>query len=644
MAMTVAAMGVVYSLRGAQDIQVAAHAKTHSEASAWAGVEVFRKYLYEISADPAALGNLSGTLDMSIASLQADLSVEIVDVIVPAGANATDTYDITANIRSYDEAARSTTVLQVYYRVAPFACQGGSNLNNTLDFHRNLNMGGSIAILSDTGATSTFFVNGDISLNSISATGIGALYGTGDVDLGSGVYVPEVRANGNIRLSGSASIGRAYAVGTLSTSGSGRVIDQAEVNGVVTLGGGVNGNIRSVSDVNVTSWITVGDINTASAVTMAGGTIGNISARGNVDISGGSSVDDITTESNVSCPSWWKNYNSIIAAGNVSGCGYSSPDGSVPVTTGATVSVDVMVPLQPFDMEPVKVDAWALRNEANYIFEYVNHHMMVNVQHVNSILDGAYYIVTYNNTNYLCSEIDNAGQCVTPSTPVLNICNGFSANNTCFSYDADTETWRFDGKNMAPGLVWVKGNLNLGNGHYYNTFVVTGSIETDSSHKTEAINFAGYEAICTNQFPVNSSSRFEGLYPKNFCDTANGELLDNAVGNIGLLAGGYPPDPGDVYEGGDIMLGASSEIFGTVMSGNYLTTGGSTTIHGYMTASGLGPAGSGRQNSLGGSTTVDLRSLPSTYDPASMPDMGGDTGSCSSSEADVAKTFWSRYL
>lgn len=644
LAMMVAAIGVIYSLRGAQDIQVAAHAKTHSQASAWAGVEVFRRYLYELSADPAALEALAGSLDMSIATSSAVLSAEIVNVVVPVGTSPTETFDITANIRSYDQAAKSTSVVQVMYRVAPFLCSDNIDLNGTLDFHRDLSMGGNINIQYDPGASSSFFVDGNISLGSISAAGVGVLYSTGDVFLGSGVYIPEVHANGNLTLEGSAAVGRAYAVGTLSTDGSAKVIAEGNINGTVTLNGGANGVIRSLADVNVTSWISVGEVNTSGSFSMVGGDVGAISVQGDVTITGGNSVGDVVSESDVSCPSWWTNYTSIQAAGSISGCGYDPlTPGSVPATPGATVSVSVMSPVEAFSMEPVKVDAWALKNEANYVFQY-DGQMRVTVQNINSVVDGQYYIVVYNQTNYLCETLDAGGACTNPSPPVLNICNGHSANNTCFDYDESSATWMFDGKNMAPGAVWVEGNLHLGNGYYYNSFIATGDIETASAHKTQAINFAGYDPICANQFPVNASNRFDGLYPKNFCDTDNGVLKDNAVGNFGLLAGGYNPNHGGAYEGGDITLGASTEIFGTVMAGDYLFTGGDTTIHGYISASGLGVAQAGVSNSLGGSTTVDLRSLPSTYNPSLIPNMDASLGNCGAGHSDVSKTYWTKYL
>ncbi len=93
-----------------------------------------------------------------------------------------------------------------------------------------------------------------------------------------------------------------------------------------------------------------------------------------------------------------------------------------------------------------------------------------------------------------------------------------------------------------------------------------------------------------------------------------------------------------------INLGASTEIFGSVIAGDTLLTGGSSTVHGYVTAAGLGNSTS---NDWTGSLTIDLTNLPASYDPGGVPDMGNCTSNCdgsSGSTAASAELLWSRYL
>lgn len=656
LAMTAAAFGVVHSLRGNQNMQVAAHASTHSQASAWAGVEVFRKYLSQLAQTPDSLSSLSGSLNMSIASLSfSDLSAHVLSATpnVSGGVNA---YDIKANIYSKDTSAGSTSVVQVMYRVTPLSCDNDVELNATLDFYRDLSLGGDITVLTEGGEKADFFVDGNISLMNISTSGISTLHSTGDVELGSAVVLPEVYANGDLVLNGAAVVDSAYVIGDLivESGSNGRITNEAYVNGDISHGGGPSGDFYSLSSIRIDSGgINVGALNAAASVDLFNGnSVGDVSAKGDVRIRGWfNGVGDVLSEADVSCSNnSWKNYASIKAEGSISGCFMGD------ATESVDVDVELMTRLQPFSMKPVRVDAWALKTEAHYIFEWDNS-IKVSVKNVNGIEDGVYYIgenLEDNRKDYLCANVNNVSKCT--SAPVAKICNGQSDYNACFSYDDSTTTWTINGKNMAPGVVWVEGNLALGNGVYYNTFLATGNISTKGSHKTQALNFAGYDVVCKNQFP-NTSNNFDDLYPLDFCDPSTDTFKDNSLGNIAFLAGGFipnsdsdlgTPDADDsdsiesVYEGGDITLGASTEVSGTVMAGNYLFTGGSTTVRGYVSASGQGK-GSERSNSLGNSTVIDLTDLPATYNPSRIPQMG-EVGSCSGGGNDVSQTLWSKYL
>ena len=650
LAMTAAAFGAIYSLRGNQNMQVAAHAQTHSQASAWAGVEVLRKYLAQLAQTPDSLVSLTDSDDlvMSIANSSQELSLkaEIIKVQEPMDITVDNTYEVTANIHSADSLAKSTSVVQVLYRVSPFSCGGDAELNATLDFYRDLDISGDVNVKTEEGETADFYVDGDISLLNVSTSGITSLRSTGNVDLGSGIFLPEVHANGDIVMTGSATVGKAFSVGSLTTSGAANVTGEAFINGDINFGGGSSGDLNSLADIYINSGgSTVGDVNTAGQVNLINASkIGNVSAKDDVNIVNSYfSIGEILTESDVICSqNNTSNFSSIEAQGSVNG-------NCSPANTSSGVDVDVinMDPEEPFYMQPVIVDAWAVRDSANYLFEWddVNKQIQITVKNINTIPDGVYYVgenFTDNKKDYLCDAVDGASKCT--SAPVAKICNSYSEYNVCFTYDEATTTLAIGGTNMAPGVVWVEGNLELGNGRYYNTMIASGDIHTANSHKTQAINYAGYDIICDNDFPVNQSNNFTELYPTNFCDVSTNTLSGSSLGNIALLAGGNNPNTGGAYEGGDITLGASTEIFGTILAGNYLFTEGSTTVHGYVSASGSGAEIVGQGNELGSSTTIDLTGLPETYNPEFIPEMG-QVSSCEvPGDSTIARTFWTKYL
>lgn len=664
LAMTAAAFGAIYSLRGNQSMQVTAHAQTHSQASAWAGVEVFRKYLAQLAETPTELVSLAGSDDlvMSIANTNQELSLkaEIIKVQEPEDITVDDTYEVTANIHSVDGLAKSASVVQVLYRVSPFSCSGESELDATLDFYRDLDVSGDVDILTDDGETegTDFYVDGNISLEHISTSGISSLRSTGNVLLGSSVDIPEVHANGDITMEGAATVIKAYAVGSLTTSGSASITGEAFINGDIDFGGGTSGDLSSLSNIDIDSGgARVGTLNAAGRVTISqAAKVGNIFAKGDIVIEQWiNSVGDMETESDVSCDNaYWPNFSSITAQGSADSCYKTN------VTTGVDVDVTNMDPVEPFDIVAVTVDAWAVRSSANYLFEWddAKEQIQVTVKDINTIPDGVYYIgenFTDNTDDYLCDALDGAGKCT--SAPVAKICRGFSANNACFSYDNTGTVFTIDAKSMAPGVVWVTGDLVLANGVYINTFIASGDITTAASHKTYGLNFVGYDGYTSTDSSVPSSasgvcvglsalsSNFTDLYPTNFCDVSNNTFLTNSLGNIALLAGGNNPNAGDAYEGGNITLGASTEIFGTILAGNYLFTEGDTTVHGYVSASGSGAEIIGEQNELGSSTTIDLRQLPDTFDRNIIPEMGQES-SCEipADDSEISRTFWTKYL
>lgn len=703
LALTVTALGIVHAVRGAQDKQITVHAATHAQAGAWAGVEVFRLYLQQI--DQSTLEALSAGQEISIAIGGMALNATIVPNTVPSGSSA---HQITANIRNQDSAARSTAVIQAVYAVTPGSTNAPPNCelppwNDVLNIYNNLNMTGGITILG--GDLANFNVDGSVNLGSASITGIKTLKATGGISIGSSISVDELYSNGNISLTGSAKVLSASALGniTANSSASQGVLN---ANGNIIISNGSVATANALGFITASSGGTHGTFTAAETISISNGTTAQANAQGNVTLTGGSATT-VNSESNVSSNRQVATINAngsvtalspanINAAGNVTLNGWASANvkskGSVTINSGSlssvlasgnltfkgwgsaagtiggtlikeqpnnssvnvnvqpglivevpTVDVVPMAPLSAFTLTRPRVDAYGLKASANYVFQRENGRMKVTVRNINGIADGDYYIGRYqvqdnDRVDYLCKEVNSSGLCTSPTShaETRTICQGNSNQNACFSYANDT--WSVTGKNLAPGVMWFESNLSLGSGNFYNTFIATGNIDTSGAHTTTAVNYAGYDIICLNQYPQNATTRFAGLYPTNFCNQTNTSLIGNSIGNIALLAGGYQ---GETFSGGRIELGASSRIYGSVIAGDLLLTGGNTTISGYVTAAGQG---SGTSNIWDGSTTIDLRNLPSSYNPGGIPDMEEGCPAPPPPTLPEAKVMWSRYL
>lgn len=159
---------------------------------------------------------------------------------------------------------------------------------------------------------------------------------------------------------------------------------------------------------------------------------------------------------------------------------------------------------------------------------------------------------------------------------------------------------------IAPGVAWFDGNLEVGNGTYYNTFIATGygsktdSIITSGSHTTYAPNYAGYSgSVSGTQYApqgVCNSTYFSGLIPTQFCNSSTQTYTPQTIGNFAFKAGSCTGNCYS-YTGGNIKTGASSNIYGNVLAGNEFNSGGSTTIAGHITAL---AQGNRTYNSMGG--------------------------------------------
>ncbi|MNO43259.1 hypothetical protein D3C76_334760 [compost metagenome] len=640
LALTATALGVMHAVRGAQQKHVAVHAATHAQAGAWAGVEILRQYFEQL--DPAELNALEVNDEISIQVGNRELHAAIVELQAPAQGSSDKRYSVTANLRNQDDAARATSTIQAVFAVTPGGSgqpSPGEPWDNVIDISGNLDMRGNIDVKG--GDRAHFNVDGNVKLNNAAITGIKTLRATGDIEIGSAIQIEELFSNGNISLSGAASVLKASALGNITINSGGGSQGVLNANGNIVISNGSVGTANALGLINASSGGSHGTLTAVRTITISNGTTASANAVGSITVNNWPTVRTLSSQADVQCPSAnWNNFDSIAAGGQARNC----PAAPAKIRAPTSVSIALMAPLQPFTPPKPHVDAYELKDSANYVFEYRNGQILVSVRNINGISDGSYRLgKSRTNSNwwgYLCKELDGDGFCL---VPLRKVTRGTWDGDQNISYS--NGKWKLTGDAgdnspavFAPGALWFQGDVELASGKFRNTILATGNISTSGNHRTWSVNYAGYAETC-------NSSYYNGLYPNDFCDRATQKLKSNSLGNVALLAGGYV---GNTFSGGDIELGPSSKIYGSVVAGNWLQTGGSTLISGYITVARQGD--SSGSNSWGGSTTIDLQNLPPSFDPGGIPDMDGNPPCQDNCEPDdteqpgQATLQWSRYL
>jgi hypothetical protein len=639
--LTATSLGIVNSVRSTQQKQIAAHAITHSQAGAWIGVEVFRRYLAGLTTDQLLAIALNQSIDFTLPGTTNIVNSLVTERTAPSGSETA--YKLKTRLTYTDIAAKSSAALEVIYEFSPPANNAGVTIDGELNFHRTTTLGGGITVYDAGGSNQgKFNVDGNLDLSSIGLSGVVNLNSTGNITLGSAVPALEVFANGSVLLNGSANVNVVSGIAGVELTGGSRATTIKS-----------NGLVKLYSSTPTTSVTTTGNVEAAGS-----GTHASILAKGNLALSASSTITSasIGGTSSLNVGSWprvvgldsvgnitctnnsWNNFVSIKTKGTATGC-------NAGVQTGQSAIVaPTVATLVPFVMVKPRIDVWNLKSSANYVFEPAGTKIKVTVNNINSITNGVYYlgVHTYNGTvlqDALCQSVNAAGVCEESSASTRTICNGQSLANTCISYNSSLNQFTLNSKNLAPGVMWFKGKLLLNNGNYFNTFLATNGIQLGGATTVTSLNYGGYTNTC-NAVYQGAVSLFTGLYPKNFCNTTTSTLIANALGNPALIAGGYDPSQGGTtYSGGDINLGGNGHIYGSILSGDTLSTaGGETYVHGYISAAAL--AMETDSNVLGGSTTIDLRNLPASYTPNQIPDMSTPPPA----DPDVARVLWSRFL
>jgi len=676
-AFTATVLGSAAYIRSTQAQSTAAHAQTQAQLKAWTGAEIVREYLLAEQTNNN-LPALAAVVANSSSTALAFNGVSGVSASLTGVNSATNPTVFTANIvgtTASGTPAQATSTLQVVYTVTS---GGTSSQVAALNFDRNLNLGGSITVNQPSGSniSYTINVNGDVSTGGNSINGVAVINSTGSINIGSGSGFQQLNANCDVYISGSVSAVAVNAQRNVCMYGSASVSGTTLANGSVLASSGADGTINAIGNPTGVSSCTasgtsqngtaagtcpspsatvdlsvgpnVAVVNTDGNVLMSYGTLGKLNAVGNLNVSSSGSVGTGTIGGTLTKPSWNNNVNVTRIANN-------------------TVSI---TPASPVSLSSAQFNAYNLQTAANYAFTInSNGFAQVTVTNINGITNGTYYLGSYGGAyqDYLCTAISQtgtttnplSGTCTSPAVAsAFRICEGFSAQNSCFSYSSGA--WSINGTTMAPGIAWFQGNLTVGSGTYYNSFIATGNITTSGSDHVYAPNFAGYSGtvsgttyaptgICNNAYFIttsNPSGYFKTIYPTQFCNTTTqtyNASASSGIGNYAFMAGSwvgtnYPGQAG--YVGGNITIGASSYVYGNVYGGNQFASGGSTTISGSVTALADGAI---VQNSMGGSTTFNLTNMPATFTMnGSTPGTSGSTGG--GTTAASVNIEWARYL
>lgn len=637
LAVMASTFAVTQYVRNSQEQSLTVHAQTQAQMNAWTGAELVRQYLAGLSAGQRATllasvqsASAAGT-ELTFSSGAASMSARLMNTSTASRF----VVRVTGTTAATSGKAKSTATLELYYAVS-----GGSSTLSTLSTvfksAMNTKLEGSIEIRKDASAQSVMNIAGDLSTGGNSITGADTINATGTINIGSGSSYQILNSNCDVVISGGVQVGTINARRHVCGSGGTSVSGVATANGSINMSTTGNGTLAALANTvftdNCTATGSAGGgasnvaatcaqplgagvdlftgngngvarfVNTLGNVYIASGAIGILTAANNLELKGGGASINGTVGGSIV-------RNGYSFSGNVT-TGISSP----PIQPVAAVSI---TPDNQFN-------ATDYRSYANYAFYVSAGNLLVDVKNVASVTDGTYLLGKANggvSYDYLCPTTNNT---CNRNNATMNLC----ISSQCIRYDAGTRRW-YVGNDMnaiRPGVVWFSGDLDTGNGTYYNTFIATGSITTSGSHVTYAPNYAGYSGTAggTTYAPSGVCTTAAGAtidyYPSNFCNIGSASYDATAAAGLGsyaYMAGSFSGSTyqASSYVGGNVVLASSNNVFGYVLAGNAFTSAGSSTIRGYISAQGLGvsnPAQTTKYSSLGASTTINAQSLPST--------------------------------
>lgn len=684
MAMTVTAMGMVYSIRSAQEQQMASHATVPAESRAWEGVELVRLYLNSLStAEVTAL--TAQTLSTNAPGISAQITgKETVGNKTQVAVNITGTSSL------------ATSTLQAVYQLSP-ATSATTSSTKALTFNGNLvYSGGSLSIvdgssLANIGISGVLSVsNGARALVSGCAKGGITLSGGGVADnatlLTEGTFSMSSSSPPNNLTVGAKSIvisqdGGSY-VSIKAGGFTANVISGGKSIGTAIVGGLKNADNSITALNNGTALITLSDQSVftldLSLITQSGGVItttagakrisgtgtlpASISLTYNAVYGGDVAFKSATVNTfwgyTFALTGWSGNYPVLKAHGNVSiltanigqfqGGGnlsvqqYNTPtfssasqiagtlrnmDGSAfsggTLTNLATnvANASPGLPGVPYcDLTFKPVDVSTLRDQANYVFYFDGNTPMLKVQNVRKADGTAVAEGPYNLT-----------------TTDLRTLGGFNfmicgeGGSTCGKGATPANGWNFTGiQALPPGVLWFQGNVTFSgvrqiNSKLNNTVLTTGDVTlTSDSGTLSAPNFSGYSTTCTGSF-----------WPTNLCNkSASPPALASWTDSSGASRSGLPI-ANIAIEAEGVLNTAGWNILGNVILGGIInTSGATTTVKGGVSTGANRP---GQTNITQGGIAIDVSTL--TKDQTTT-----ETTTTGTASAASTKLLWVRAL
>lgn len=669
MTLTVMVLGTSAYLRQQQVYTLSNHAQTQAQLKAWTGAELVREYLQNVQTQGKGTQLMAATFPQAL-TLQGEgvdgfITVQLTGADPVANTVTSQIIGMTA----LGSPAEARVGLEVVYAF-PGTSQVPS-LPRVIAFSRNLKLDGEIKVLQDADAQDyEISVIGDVSTGGNSITGVKKVTSTGSIRIGSGSSFDELHANCDVYIDGSVTAKVINARRNACVRGGASVPGVLTANGSAKVDSGVsqNGQIKTrVNPVDVGSCAAPGykppwdsaaaatcDLPTVQGIDLSAGGAGArlVKTAGDVILGSGGRIDSLIAQGNLTAYD-----GSSVGTGNIGGTLISNHSINVKVTKPLEVNDIPAVAKVELNQEVFNAnDASSL---ANYLF-FVNAAgaKKVLVRNVAGIDNGEYFLADYDSGPYkdrLCTKVTGTGtstRCVDPQPEKsVTVCKGYSDYNSCFDYKASTKTWSINGVSAAQGVSWFQGNLEVGTGTYYNTFIASGNISTSGQTTVYAPNYAGYSGrLAGVQYAptgICENSYFPKLSPTDLCDKSGLKYVQDGLGELGnyaMMAGSRSDEHyADLasYVGGNIAVGSSANIYGSIKAGNEFSSGGNTTVHGFVTALALGSV---FKNSMGSTTTFDLRKLPDTFKPGgSKPGTPGAGGGSTNPNAQV-QLKWSRYL
>ncbi|MCJ8315376.1 MAG: hypothetical protein HRU38_25565, partial [Saccharospirillaceae bacterium] len=545
MLLTTAMLAVVANNRSTQQKQVATHAQVHSQAGLWTGVELFRSYLKTLT--PTARADLTDqTITLELADSESVYNIYDIEHTAKNETTNKSAF-IKAKIKFYEGDAKSTSAVEVYFEIVPENCdeiceRGLGDMN----FYGDLRLDTALDFLA--GSESVVNVDGDIIAGGYSISNLHSLNATGNIDLSSGgdssYHFTFVKTNGTFTAD-RGSTATLEALGDINLEGTFKVEEKASSNGSIT----ADSSPDTTSVLEARDFIHIFSGGFASAKSNTKVTterdikIVNIESLNSVDISKNEGLTSVKAYGEVECsgPVWINSTKTIKV--NLNPSNVTSPIGGVlEVDSGCkrsgTTDVDLtdndliitpVAQIPRFVMIKPHVNVWDLKQFANYSFSYdksinvtdvdgndvlvdgnpvpfmARDRMRVDIQNIEGIADGLYYVRGNGSNQKFCKSLTDSGVC-NSDDDFIKPCygEGDTSVSTCFTatdVEGERVNWKVQGKNITPGIYFFEGDLTDNTEFSITTKLATGNYKAKLKFKAAmAPNYAGFKALCNNDY------------------------------------------------------------------------------------------------------------------------------------------------